>query len=38
VGLYETDYAEADEDNRFFADLYKDRDFILGRLAISKTF
>lgn len=38
MGLYETDYAEADEDNRFFADLYKDRDFILGRLAISKTF
>lgn len=38
VGFYETDYAEADEDNRFFADLYKDRDFLLGRLAISKIF
>ncbi|MFT6576821.1 MAG: hypothetical protein ACJA16_005032 [Akkermansiaceae bacterium] len=38
VGIYETDYDELDEDNRFFSDLYADRDFTLGRLAISRSF
>ncbi len=38
VGLYETDYDEPDEDNQFFADLYADRDFLLGRISLSHTF
>ncbi|MFT6864609.1 MAG: hypothetical protein ACJAVK_003177 [Akkermansiaceae bacterium] len=38
VGLYETNFDEPDENNRFFADLYADREFVLGRLALSRTF
>lgn len=38
IGIYETDYDELDENNRFFSDLYADRDFSLGRLAISHSF
>ncbi|YCM46453.1 hypothetical protein V2O64_10530 [Verrucomicrobiaceae bacterium 227] len=38
AGIYDTDYDEPDEDNQFFANLYQDRDYFLGRFALSHSF
>ncbi len=38
VGYLETDYAELSEDNRFFGNLYRDRDWLTLRLAASYSF
>ena len=38
IGLYDTDYGDLDADNQFFSDLYEDRDYTLGRFAITHQF
>jgi len=38
VGIYDTAYGNLDPDNQFFADLYEDRDYTLGRLAFTHQF
>lgn len=38
VGHYSTDYEAVAEDNRFFENLYSDRDFVVTRLAVTHAF
>ena len=38
VGIFDTDYGALSADNLFFSDLYDDREFVVGRFAISHQF
>ena len=38
TGIYDVDYGQLPPANQFFSDLYRDRSFTLGRLAISHQF